>query len=162
MAVRSIGWKTCPGNTPTPPKTAFFENYRETFEPLPSGERILVGCSVLPELKELHRTALNSDGGWRPDFTCRFWRAAGGWSRVRSNRSPASARPPLKISAGDLSQRISVAAAESELGQLAAVLKFHVRAIGNGVRTAETICLRRGARITQRRFPSSSPRRRPR
>jgi heavy metal sensor kinase len=117
-----VNWiQNLPGNTPTPPKVNFFEHYRETFEPLPSGERILVGCSVLPELKELHRTALNltAIGG----LILLVGLAGGGWLVSRSLKPISSiSATAAKISAGDLSQRINVAEAESELGQLAAVL----------------------------------------
>ena len=110
-----------PGSTPPPPKVNYFENYRETFEPLPSGERILVGCSVLPEMKELHRTALNltAVGG-----LILLVGLTGGWWLVSRSLKPISSisATAVKISAGDLSQRINVAEAESELGQLAVVL----------------------------------------
>ena len=117
-----VNWlQHLPGNTPTPPKVNYFEHYRETFEPLPSGETILVGCSVLPELKELHRTALNLTvvGG-----LILLVGLAGGWWLVSRAIKPIEdiSATAVKISAGDLSQRINVAEAESELGQLAAVL----------------------------------------
>ena len=98
-----------------------FDNYRETADVLPSGETIWVGCSVLPELKELHRTALNltAIGG-----LILLIGLAGGWWFVGRALQPISeiSSTAVKISAGDLSQRINVAEAESELGQLAAVL----------------------------------------
>ena len=104
-----------------PPRMFNFDNYRETADVLPSGETIWVGCSVLPELKELHRTALNltAVGG-----LILVIGLAGGWWFVGSALRPISeiSLTAVKISAGDLSQRINVAEAESELGQLAAVL----------------------------------------
>ena len=117
-----VNWiQKLPGNTPPPPKVNFFEHYRETFEPLPSGKKILVGCSVLPELKELHRTALNltAVGG-----LILFVGLAGGWWFVSRSLRPIQniSAAAVKISAGDLSQRINVGGTESELGQLAAVL----------------------------------------
>jgi heavy metal sensor kinase len=75
----------------------------------------------LPELKELHRTALNltAVGG-----LILLVGLAGGWWLVSRSLQPISdiSATAVKISAGDLSQRINVAEAESELGQLAAVL----------------------------------------
>ena len=99
-----------------------FENpRREFFEKLPSGETIRVGCSIAPELKELHRTALNltAVGG----LILLVGLTGGGWLVSRSLKPIASiSTAAVKISAGDLSQRINTAEAESELGQLAAVL----------------------------------------
>ena len=75
----------------------------------------------MPELKELHRTALNllAVGGF-----ILLVGLAGGWWIVSRAMRPIStiSATAVKISAGDLSQRINVAEAESELGQLAAVL----------------------------------------
>lgn len=88
---------------------------------LPSGEFIEVGCSIAPELKELHRTALNLTlvGG----LILLIGLVGGGWlvSRAIKPIEDISATA-VKISAGDLSQRINVAETESELGRLAAVL----------------------------------------
>ena len=96
-------------------------NYRSISNYLPSGEWIEVGCSVAPELKELHRTAFNllAVGG-----LILLVGLAGGWWLVSRSLKPISSisATAVKISAGDLSQRINVAEAESELGQLAAVL----------------------------------------
>ena len=109
------------GNVYHPPKMINFNNYREAGDELPSGEMIWVGCSVLPELKELHRTALNllAVGG-----LILIVGLAGGWWLVSRAIKPINeiSATAVKISAGDLSQRINVAEAESELGQLAAVL----------------------------------------
>lgn len=109
------------GNLPKPPQVVSFENYRETAEMLPSAEMIMVGCSIAPELKELHRTALNltAVGG-----LILLVGLAGGWWLVSRSLKPISSisAAAVKISAGDLSQRINVAETESELGQLAAVL----------------------------------------
>ena len=88
---------------------------------LPSGKIILVGCSIVPELKELRLTALKltAFGG-----IILFFGLAGGWWFVSRALRPIEniSSAAVKISAGDLSQRINVAEAESELGQLAAVL----------------------------------------
>ena len=98
-----------------------FDNYRETLNMLPSGEMILVGCSIAPELKELRRTALNltAVGG-----LILLVGLTGGWWLVSRSLKPIASisAAAVKISAGDLAQRINVAEAESELGQLAAVL----------------------------------------
>ena len=98
-----------------------FGNYRSISNYLPSGEWIEVGCSIVPELKELHRTAVNltAIGGF-----ILLVGLAGGWWIVSRAMKPISTigATAVKISAGDLAQRINVAEAESELGQLAAVL----------------------------------------
>jgi signal transduction histidine kinase len=105
----------------SPPKPINFGNYREFDEVLPSGEWIRVGCSIAPELKELHRAAMNltAVGG----LILLVGLAGGGWlvSRAIKPIEEISATA-VKISAGDLSQRISISETESELGQLAAVL----------------------------------------
>jgi two-component system OmpR family sensor kinase len=116
--VNKISW-------PSDPRVRFefvdFENYRTTADALPSGEIIWVGCSIVPELKELNRTALKLTGF---GGIILFFGLAGGWwiaSRaIRPIKEISSTA--VKISAGDLSQRINIAEAESELGQLAAVL----------------------------------------
>ena len=88
---------------------------------LPSGEMIWVGCTVAPELRELKITALklSATGG-----VILFFGLLGGWWFVNRALRPISeiSATAVKISAGDLSQRINTAEAESELGQLASVL----------------------------------------
>jgi two-component system, OmpR family, sensor kinase len=98
-----------------------FGNYREIVDGLPSGEIICVGCSIVPETKELHLTALKLTG---IGGVILFFGLAGGWWIVSRSLRPiiAISSTAVKISTGDLSQRINVAEAESELGQLAAVL----------------------------------------
>jgi heavy metal sensor kinase len=107
--------------SPKPPKIVDYENYRETADMLPSGEMIWVGCSIAPELKLLRRTALELVGF---GGIILFFGLAGGWWFVSRALRPIEniSTAAVKISAGDLSQRINVAEAESELGQLAAVL----------------------------------------
>ncbi len=94
---------------------------REQFNILPSGETVLVGHSIASELKELHRTALNltTVGG-----LILLIGLAGGWWMVSRAIKPIEdiSSTAVKISAGDLLQRINVAEAESELGKLASVL----------------------------------------
>jgi signal transduction histidine kinase len=102
-----------------PPHT--FGSYRQIEHLLPSGELIYIGCSVSPELKELRLTALKLAGFGGIILILGL---AGGWwisSRAIRPIEDISATA-LKISAGNLSQRINVAEAESELGQLASVL----------------------------------------
>ena len=95
--------------------------FRGIVRKLPSGEVIQVSCTIAPELRELRLTALKLAGvGGVILF---FGLIGGGWLVSRAikpiNEISVTA---AKISAGDLSQRINVAEAESELGQLAAVL----------------------------------------
>ncbi len=103
------------------PEPEFKNPRREFFERLPSGETIRVGYSIAPELNELRRAALNTTavGG-----LILLVGLAGGYWLVSRSLKPISSisATAVKISAGDLSQRINVAEAESELGQLAAVL----------------------------------------
>jgi heavy metal sensor kinase len=95
--------------------------YREIKNVLPSDVEISVGCSIAPELKELRLTALKlaGFGGVILSFGL-----AGGWWFVSRSLKPIEiiSATAVKISAGDLSQRINVGEAESELGQLATVL----------------------------------------
>jgi heavy metal sensor kinase len=106
---------------PSRPPPIDFNTDRLASESLPSGETILVGCSIAPELHELEITALKlaAFGGGILAIGL-----AGGWWLVGRALRPISAisATAAKISAGDLSQRINTAEAESELGQLAAVL----------------------------------------
>jgi two-component system, OmpR family, sensor kinase len=98
-----------------------FEDHRETAEMLPSGDYIQVGCSIAPELRELRNTALRlaAFGG-----VILLFGLAGGWWLVGRALRPITeiSSAATKISGGNLSQRINVAEAESELGQLANVL----------------------------------------
>lgn len=116
----NINLPVLPPFAPKPPILAFGQ-YRETFEELPSGERIEVGCLITPELHELKITALKlaTFGG-----VILLFGLAGGWWFVGRALRPISeiSSAATKISGGNLSQRISVADAESELGQLANVL----------------------------------------
>jgi two-component system, OmpR family, sensor kinase len=104
-----------------PAKLVSFDTYREAASQLPSEEIVTVGCSVAPELKDLQRTALSLllVGG-----TVLIVGLAGGWWFVGRALRPVSeiSATAVKISAGDLSQRINTAETESELGRLAAVL----------------------------------------
>jgi two-component system, OmpR family, sensor kinase len=95
--------------------------YRELFREMPFGERLLIGRSMKPELAAMRRLllwlfaagagvlALGLAGGW--------------WVASRAIRPVTDiSATAVKISAGDLSQRISTADTDSELGQLAGVL----------------------------------------
>lgn len=98
-----------------------FSQYQFIIRAMPSGETIFVGCSIVPELHELHMTALKLTG---VGAIVLFFGLAGGWwisSRAFKPVENISATA-VKIAAGDLSQRINTADTESELGQLAAVL----------------------------------------
>jgi two-component system, OmpR family, sensor kinase len=88
---------------------------------LPSGEKILVGASIAPELRELKLTALRLAG---LGGVILLLGLLGGWWFVGRSLKPILeiSSTAVKISAGDLSQRISVAETQSELGKLAAVL----------------------------------------
>ncbi len=117
------------GDTIPPLRPDFFHStsvqplgkFREMLQTLRRGETIRVGCSIAPELKELHRTALKLAGVGGVILLFGF---VGGWWLVGRAIRPIEdiSSTAVKISAGDLSQRINVAEAESELGQLAAVL----------------------------------------
>ncbi|MGO8836874.1 MAG: histidine kinase dimerization/phospho-acceptor domain-containing protein, partial [Limisphaerales bacterium] len=103
------------------PRPHIFGSYRQIEHLLPSGELIYVGCSIGPELKELRLTALKLAGF---GGIILFFGLAGGWWIASRAIRPIEdiSSTAVKISAGDLSQRINIADAESELGQLAAVL----------------------------------------
>jgi len=114
-----------PDGAPAKPKNDFsihtLIGYRETVQTLPSGEQILVGCSIQPELKELRLAAWRLTG---VGAVVLFFGLAGGWWFVSRALRPIHeiSSTAAKISSGDLSQRINTAEAESELGQLASVL----------------------------------------
>jgi two-component system OmpR family sensor kinase len=95
--------------------------FRESEMFLPPGEIILVGRSIAPELRDLRRTSLMLSavglgilllgllGGW--------WLASRAIRPIEDISATA-----VKISAGDLAQRINIGETESELGRLAGVL----------------------------------------
>lgn len=95
--------------------------FREVVMAMPSGEWIRVGKNVAPELKELQLTASAFVGIGAAILLLGL---AGGWWFVGRALRPISdiSSTAAKISSGDLSQRINLADAQSELGQLAAVL----------------------------------------
>lgn len=83
--------------------------------------RILVGRNISVELAEMHKTRLRLAG---VGFVILIFGLGGGWWLVNRSLRPISeiSTTAAKIATGDLSQRINLAEAESELGQLAAVL----------------------------------------
>ena len=106
---------------PEPPALRQREEFREADLFMPPGEIVLVGRSIAAELKDLRVVALTlaAVGGG-----VLLLGLAGGWwiaSRAMRPIQDISATA-VKISAGDLSQRISATESESELGQLASVL----------------------------------------
>ena len=81
----------------------------------------MVGCSVKVELREMKIAAWKLAGFGAIILV--FGLAGGDWFISRAIRPIEQiSAAAVKISAGDLSQRINVAEAESELGKLAAVL----------------------------------------
>ena len=94
---------------------------RIALDNLPSGEWITVGGSIAPEMHDLKMTALKLTSFGGVILLLGF---AGGWMFVGRALRPIAeiSGTATKIAAGDLSQRINTADAESELGQLAAVL----------------------------------------
>ena len=101
---------------------SFFSNQgRVLARVLPSGETIWVGCTIAPELDELRKTEFWLVGAGM--LILLFGLAGGWWTSSRAIRPVENiSATAVKISAGDLSQRINVAETESELGRLAAVL----------------------------------------
>ena len=95
--------------------------FREVMIDLPSREQILVGRNMVVELAELRMVAFQLAG---VSGIILLIGLAGGWWLTTRSLKPVSeiSATAVKISAGDLSQRINVDEAESELGQLAAVL----------------------------------------
>jgi heavy metal sensor kinase len=97
------------------------DGFQERFQLLPSGEAIMVGCSVKVELREMKIAAWKLAGFGAIILV--FGLAGGGWFISRAIRPIEQiSAAAVKISAGDLSQRINAAETESELGKLASVL----------------------------------------
>jgi two-component system, OmpR family, sensor kinase len=95
--------------------------WRAMAHQLPSGETVIIGCSIAPEEDQLRMTALTLKG---VGVVVLFFGLAGGWLISSHAIRPVEniSATAVKISAGDLSQRINTSETESELGQLAAVL----------------------------------------
>jgi two-component system, OmpR family, sensor kinase len=96
-------------------------SFRETFHYTPPGECVLVGRSALRELKAIHRSAwwLGGAGG----AVLLLGLAGGSWLAARAIRPIEDiSATATRISAGNLSERITVPDAENELGRLAGIL----------------------------------------
>ncbi len=108
-----------PRPDPQPPRTR--GTFREAFIVTPPGEIILAGRSIAPEVRDLRLAAwrLAAVGG----AVLLLGLAGGWWIATRAIRPIADiSATATKIAAGDLSQRISAADTENELGRLASVL----------------------------------------
>jgi heavy metal sensor kinase len=104
---------------PQPPRMR--GSFREVFQATPPGEVLLAGRSAGSELADLHRTAavLTGTGG----IILLVGLAGGWWIATRAIRPIDDiSATAIKIAAGDLSHRISLADTENELGRLANVL----------------------------------------
>ncbi len=148
--------KPQPPDSRTQLTTVDFGNYRAIPNVLPSGEIIWVGCSIAPELTELRLTAvkLTGFGG----IILFFGLVGGGWLVGRALRPIDDiSAAAVKISAGDLSQRINVAETESELGQLAACIEFHLRPAGDRICPAATVHRRRRTRTAHAGLGGTDP-----
>jgi heavy metal sensor kinase len=95
--------------------------FRESMLFTPPGETVLAGCSIAPELADLRRTALMLSGVGAGILLLGLM---GGWWLASRAIRPIEdiSTTAVKISAGDLSQRINIGETESELGRLASVL----------------------------------------
>ena len=95
--------------------------YREAYHALDRFECTLVGCNPAPEYADARRVA---GGLLLGGFTLLALVLTSAWWLVGRALQPVEkiTAAALKISSGDLSQRINVAETESELGRLAAVL----------------------------------------
>lgn len=109
------------GAGPAPQVPRFRGRFRESLIFTPPGEIILVGHSIVSELGELQHTALRLSGIGAAILLLGM---LGGWWLVSRAIRPIEdiSATAVRISAGDLSQRINVAETESELGRLASVL----------------------------------------
>lgn len=97
------------------------DGVREVVRVTPRGDTIVVGRSIEPELTELRRLALILIGSGTGILALGL---AGGWIVANRAMRPIEniSSTALKISSGDLTQRIQQEEAESELGRLVAVL----------------------------------------
>jgi len=120
-APRDVPRPASAGAAAGPPEPRMRGVLREMYHATPGGGVVLVGRSIAEELAGLRRLAwklavaggvvllLGSTGGW--------------WVATRAIRPIEDiSATAVKIAAGDLSQRISAADTDNELGRLAAVL----------------------------------------
>jgi heavy metal sensor kinase len=106
---------------PPPPQVRMRGTIREFFHTLHGGEIVLVGRSIAEELAGMRVVAWSLAGAGTVVLLLGL---TGGWwvaSRAMRPVEEISATA-VKIAAGDLSQRISAADTDSELGRLATVL----------------------------------------
>lgn len=110
-----------PSQRPNPQPPRMRGVFREAFIVTPPGEIVLVGRSIAPEQGDLWLAAwrLVGVGGG----VLLLGLAGGWWIATRAIRPIEDiSATATKIAAGDLSQRISAAGTDSELGRLASVL----------------------------------------
>lgn len=95
--------------------------FRELIHQTPGGHTVIIGTSTAKIRAELRRLGFELAGAGI--FVVTIGLAGGWWLASRAIRPIAEiSRAAEKISDGDLSRRINVSEAESELGQLAGVL----------------------------------------
>jgi len=95
--------------------------YRELYREMPEGTLLLIGRSLKPEVAGQHRLALGLLAAGLGILVLGL--AGGWWVAARAIRPIADiSAAAAKISAGDLSRRISTTDTDSELGRLAGVL----------------------------------------
>jgi two-component system, OmpR family, sensor kinase len=104
-----------------PPETRTRGQMREAFRFVPGGQCLLVGRSLVPDLAAMRHLAL-----WltAAGTTVLLLGLAGGWWVATRAIRPIDAisATAVRIADGDLSQRISAADIDNELGRLAGVL----------------------------------------
>jgi len=94
---------------------------REIFRFFPGGECVLVGHFMVADVAAMHRLALWLVSAGAAVLALGL--AGGWWLATRAIRPiEAISATAMKISSGDLSQRINAADTDSELGRLAAIL----------------------------------------
>ena len=95
--------------------------YREVYRMPAKDDWILIGRSIEPEMKELHKTGLRLAGG---GAILLILSLTGGWWLISQALRPIEAitQTAHRIAGGDLTQRIDLKETDSELGALAAVL----------------------------------------
>jgi heavy metal sensor kinase len=110
-----------PGPESHMPMVTLNGQYRVLSATLPGRETIVIGSSISAETKEMRETAISLI---LVGLAILSFGLAGGWWMVSRAIQPIAdiSQTAVKISSGDLSQRINVAETGSELGELAAVL----------------------------------------
>jgi heavy metal sensor kinase len=120
-APRDVPLPAAVGAAQAPPEPQIRGVYRELFRAAPGGAVVLVGRSIAEELAGLRRLAWELAGAGGVVLLLGL---TGGWWVATRAIQPIEdiSATAVKIAAGDLSQRISAADTDSELGRLAAVL----------------------------------------